>query len=95
MKNEKKSMQNGAFYPYTRSNTFDYNSLLLLIVEFRNHKFVEYVQISEIITGEATDIKYQEKTHCIFQQIGEEFSRKPYAIAVQKGSPLKESFSHM
>lgn len=46
-------------------------------------------------TGEATDIKYQYKTHCEFQQVGEEFSRKPYALAVQKGSPLKESFSHM
>ncbi|CAG7815216.1 unnamed protein product, partial [Allacma fusca] len=45
--------------------------------------------------GEATDVKYQETISCELRSVGEEFSRKPYAIAVQKGSPLKESFSHM
>ncbi|KAL1116158.1 hypothetical protein AAG570_005653 [Ranatra chinensis] len=44
--------------------------------------------------GDATDIRYQEITNCDFQMVGEEFSRKPYAIAVQQGSPLKDQFNN-
>lgn len=40
--------------------------------------------------GDATDIRYVEMTNCDLQMVGDEFSRKPYAIAVQKGSPLKD-----
>ncbi|CAL4202702.1 unnamed protein product, partial [Meganyctiphanes norvegica] len=43
--------------------------------------------------GDATDIKYQVLTNCDLQIVGEEFSRKPYAIAVQQGSPLKDQFN--
>ncbi|KAL1505374.1 hypothetical protein ABEB36_004957 [Hypothenemus hampei] len=43
--------------------------------------------------GDATDIKYLEMTNCEFTIVGEEFSRKPYAIAVQQGSPLKDQFN--
>ncbi|CAH0553818.1 unnamed protein product [Brassicogethes aeneus] len=43
--------------------------------------------------GDATDIKYLELTSCDLTVIGEEFSRKPYAIAVQQGSPLKDQFN--
>ena len=32
-------------------------------------------------------------TNCDLQLVGEEFSRKPYAIAVQEGSPLREMFN--
>ncbi|XP_058796217.1 ionotropic receptor 25a-like isoform X2 [Phymastichus coffea] len=44
--------------------------------------------------GDATDIKYLVMTDCEFTQIGDEFSRKPYAIAVQQGSPLKDQFNN-
>uniref|UniRef100_T1H988 Uncharacterized protein n=2 Tax=Rhodnius prolixus TaxID=13249 RepID=T1H988_RHOPR len=44
--------------------------------------------------GDATDIKYQVLTNCEFQMVGDEFSRKPYAIAVQQGSPLKDQFNN-
>ena len=43
--------------------------------------------------GDATDIKYQELTDCNLQLTGDEFSRKPYALAVQQGSPLKDQFN--
>ncbi|XP_066245582.1 ionotropic receptor 25a-like [Euwallacea similis] len=43
--------------------------------------------------GDATDIRYLEATSCDLIIIGEEFSRKPYAIAVQQGSPLKDQFN--
>nr|ALR72535.1 ionotropic receptor IR6 [Colaphellus bowringi] len=43
--------------------------------------------------GDATDIKYMELTNCDLTVVGEEFSRKPYAIAVQQGSPLKDQFN--
>ncbi|XP_023316789.1 ionotropic receptor 25a [Trichogramma pretiosum] len=44
--------------------------------------------------GDATDIKYLVMTNCEFMQVGDEFSRKPYAIAVQQGSPLKDQFNN-
>ncbi|BES98926.1 glutamate receptor [Nesidiocoris tenuis] len=44
--------------------------------------------------GDATDIKYLVMTNCDFQIVGDEFSRKPYAIAVQQGSPLKDLFNN-
>ncbi|XP_014257166.1 ionotropic receptor 25a isoform X2 [Cimex lectularius] len=44
--------------------------------------------------GDATDIKYKVMTSCDFQVVGDEFSRKPYAIAVQQGSPLKDQFNN-
>lgn len=42
--------------------------------------------------GDATDVQYLIMTNCDLRAVGEEFSRKPYAIAVQQGSPLKEEF---
>lgn len=44
--------------------------------------------------GDATDIRYLVLTNCDLQMVGEEFSRKPYAIAVQQGSPLKDQFNN-
>lgn len=44
--------------------------------------------------GDATDIRFQVLTSCDLQIVGEEFSRKPYAIAVQQGSPLKDQFNN-
>ncbi|XP_054262765.1 ionotropic receptor 25a [Macrosteles quadrilineatus] len=44
--------------------------------------------------GDATDIKYLQMTNCDLQMVGDEFSRKPYAIAVQQGSPLKDQFNN-
>ncbi|KAM0725746.1 Ionotropic receptor 25a [Formica fusca] len=44
--------------------------------------------------GDASTIKYLILTNCDLTQVGEEFSRKPYAIAVQQGSPLKDQFNN-
>ncbi|XP_050463521.1 ionotropic receptor 25a [Cataglyphis hispanica] len=44
--------------------------------------------------GDASTIKYLILTNCDLIQVGEEFSRKPYAIAVQQGSPLKDQFNN-
>jgi len=43
--------------------------------------------------GDATDIRYQTLTNCDLQMVGDEFSRKPYALAVQQGSPLKDQLN--
>nr|AXY87920.1 ionotropic receptor 25a.3 [Subpsaltria yangi] len=43
---------------------------------------------------DATNIRYQYLTNCDLQMVGDEFSRKPYAIAVQQGSPLKDQFNN-
>lgn len=42
------------------------------------------------LIGDATDIKYLANTNCDLQYVGNDFSRKPYALAVQKGSNLKD-----
>ncbi|KPJ17158.1 Glutamate receptor, ionotropic kainate 2 [Papilio machaon] len=44
--------------------------------------------------GDATDVRYHVLTNCDLQMVGDEFSRKPYAIAVQQGSPLKDQFNN-
>ena len=31
--------------------------------------------------------------HIILKMVGEEFSKKPYALAVQQGSPLKDQLN--
>ena len=43
--------------------------------------------------GDGTDIKYAVLTNCDLQVVGEEFSKKPYALAVQQGSPLKDQLT--
>ena len=45
---------------------------------------------SYAFVGDATDIKYAEMINCDLQMVGKEFSSKPYALAVQQGSPLKD-----
>ncbi|KAM7352125.1 ionotropic receptor 25a-like [Cochliomyia hominivorax] len=44
--------------------------------------------------GDATDIRYLVNTNCDLQIVGEEFSLKPYAIAIQMGSHLKNQFNN-
>ncbi|KAG8261589.1 Ionotropic receptor 25a [Homalodisca vitripennis] len=44
--------------------------------------------------GDATDVRYQAMINCELQMVGDEFSRKPFAVAVQQGSPLKDSFNN-
>ncbi|XP_077296416.1 ionotropic receptor 25a isoform X2 [Arctopsyche grandis] len=44
--------------------------------------------------ADATDVRYHVMTSCDLQSVGDEFSRKPYAIAVQQGSPLKDQFNN-
>lgn len=43
--------------------------------------------------GDATDIYYLEATNCDLRVVGNEFSRKPYAFAVQKGSALRDTLN--
>ncbi|XP_045465675.1 ionotropic receptor 25a-like [Harmonia axyridis] len=43
--------------------------------------------------GDATDIKYYQLITCDLVSVGEEFSKKPYALALQQGSPLKEKLN--
>ncbi|KAI6215439.1 Protein CBR-GLR-7 [Aphelenchoides besseyi] len=49
-------------------------------------QFYKYVR-------DAMEIKYATLTNCKLQPIGQEFSRKPYAIAVQEGSRLRGEIS--
>lgn len=38
---------------------------------------------------DATTIKYLTLTNCDFRQVGREFSKRQFAFAVRRGSPLK------
>ncbi|XP_074095808.1 ionotropic receptor 25a [Cotesia typhae] len=54
----------------------------------------EYNNTEFAFIGDATEIRYLEMTTCDLISIGDEFSRKPYAIAVQQGSPLKDQLNN-
>lgn len=43
--------------------------------------------------GDASDIKYQQLITCDLVAVGEEFSRTPFALALQQGSSLKEKLN--
>ena len=45
------------------------------------------------LIADATDVKYLSMTNCDLQMVGDEFSRKPYALTVQQGSPLKDQLN--
>ncbi|CAG7815474.1 unnamed protein product [Allacma fusca] len=47
------------------------------------------------LIGEETDMKYLTMVHCTLQTVGSGFSKRAYAIAVQKGSPLKDAFNRV
>ena len=40
-----------------------------------------------------TNLRYLSMTQCDLQMVGDEFSRKPYALAVQQGSNLKDQLN--
>uniref|UniRef100_A0AC35U534 PBPe domain-containing protein n=1 Tax=Rhabditophanes sp. KR3021 TaxID=114890 RepID=A0AC35U534_9BILA len=59
-------------------------------------KAIERVLTSEngfAFIGDAMEIRYAVLTNCDLQQIGQEFSRKPYALGVQANHPLKDKLS--
>ena len=37
--------------------------------------------------------RYLAMTQCDLKTVGDEFNKKPYALAVQKGSPLKDQLN--
>ncbi|UYV75242.1 hypothetical protein LAZ67_12003078 [Cordylochernes scorpioides] len=43
--------------------------------------------------ADSTQVKYATMTNCDLVAVGNEFSRKPLALAVQQGSPLKDQLS--
>lgn len=45
------------------------------------------------LIAEASDIQYHAMLNCTFKEIGPEFSKKPYAIALQMNSPLTKEFN--
>ncbi|ESO98322.1 hypothetical protein LOTGIDRAFT_114647 [Lottia gigantea] len=68
----------------------------MLESEFPSNKdeAVERVLTGEFAyIGDATVNKYAKLTNCDLWEVGEEFSRKPYALAVQEGSPLRSQLS--
>ena len=54
---------------------------------------IKYTILHILQTADAIKVKYAAMTSCELQQVGKEFSRKPLALAVQEGSPLKENLN--
>ncbi|XP_059474662.1 ionotropic receptor 25a [Neocloeon triangulifer] len=87
-------------YPVSDRYTKMWQAMLEAGLPSTMEEAVERVKISKsssegfAFLGDATDIRYQVLTNCDMQMVGEEFSRKPYAIAVQQGSPLKDQFNN-
>ena len=67
-------------------STTDFDMYLSYTSSFLFHFF----QIDD-----ATRNKYESLINCDVEQIGEEFSRKPFALAVQQGSPLRSQMSQV
>ncbi|KAK0049414.1 glutamate receptor 2 [Biomphalaria pfeifferi] len=44
--------------------------------------------------ADATTNKYQALINCDVMEVGEEFSRKPYALAIREGSPMKNELNN-
>ncbi|XP_043285747.1 ionotropic receptor 25a-like [Venturia canescens] len=95
MNNSLSQMEEAAFDIY-ESPIRNINSLLLKVMNEMGHpadweEALDRVNTKRFaVIGDATDIKYITRTHCDFIMVGEEFSKRPYGIAVQKGSPLKK-----
>lgn len=45
------------------------------------------------LLADATDVRYLVMNNCDLQIIGNEFAQRPYGIAIQEGSPLKDKFN--
>lgn len=79
-------------------NSNNYNDVFHFFLKFQPTNLKEAVKRVRLSTpssgfalvADATDVYYLEATNCDLKVVGNEFSRKPYAIAVQKGSPIKE-----
>lgn len=48
-----------------------------------------------VFLGDATDIQYLVLKYCGLKMVGEQFARRPYAIGVQQGSPLKDQIDEV
>lgn len=46
------------------------------------------------LIAESTELRYWALTNCSFFLFEGEFTKKPYAIAVQQWSPIKDLFDH-
>lgn len=42
--------------------------------------------------ADGLDLRYFEMIHCDLKTVGKDYARKPTAIAIHEGSPLKEPF---
>ena len=75
-----------------QASEFEAKGSALLGTKTRNQDSTSNINICTII-GDASDILYLTKTNCDLKIIGEEFGKKPYALAVQQGSVLKDRFN--
>ncbi|KAJ8317339.1 hypothetical protein KUTeg_005243 [Tegillarca granosa] len=103
----KKMSLNDSLDPVERAKlaVWDYpvsNRYSKLWETMNNSKFPD--NLSEAITrvrtngfayiGDAEENRYQTLTKCDLMEVGEQFSRKPFAFAVQDGSPLRAQLSN-
>lgn len=77
-------------YQTTPKLLFFLGKVILGILISAKH-FVSFILV--IISEDATKIDWAVVKNCDFITVGQEFSRKPFAVAVRDSSPLKDEVS--
>ena len=57
------------------------------------YSFPSFFLFSSNTTADAVQVKFAISTHCDLYSIGNEFSRKPIALAIQQNTTLKDALS--
>ncbi|XP_046565888.1 ionotropic receptor 25a-like [Haliotis rubra] len=83
-------------YPVSDKYTKLWETMKTSLFPSNKHEAVKRVLTGEFaFIADATVNKYSTLTDCDLWEVGEEFSRKPYALAVQEGSPLRSQLSNI
>lgn len=67
-------------------NTFALLGEMIIII-------LTYQTKQSLITADSTDVRYQALINCDLRRVGDDLGPKPYALAVPKGSPLREQLN--
>ncbi|PVD29826.1 hypothetical protein C0Q70_09083 [Pomacea canaliculata] len=83
-------------YPVSDKYTKLWNNMQANTFPRSTNEAIEMVLNGDFaLISDATTNKYATYTNCELMVVGEEFSRKPYAFAVQEGSPLRDEVSNV
>ena len=74
--------------------TDDYEDALVKIRASTTKAESDKISEGFALMADGTDARYLTMVNCDLRMLEDEFSKKPYAWAVQKSSPLKDELNH-